>query len=98
MSNSEILFSPKVFDAYAEETKQTVTIKDAEQQAAEEAIRVDEHTANIKKSVKKDTSAAAQTIFGGIKSGLKILKDNFDSLRRGESVPVDQTPMEEQEP
>jgi hypothetical protein len=55
LSNSEILFSPKVSDAYAEETKQTVTIKDAEQQAAEEAIRVDEHTANIKKSVKKDT-------------------------------------------
>ncbi len=30
--------------------------------------------------------------------GLKILKDDFDSLRRGEGVPVDQTPMEEQEP
>jgi len=49
-------------------------------------------------SVKKDTSASAQTIFGVIKSGLKILKDGFDSLRRGEGVPVDQTPVEEPEP
>ena len=53
LSNDETLFLPKVSDTYAEETEQTVTIKDAEQQAAEEAIRVDEHTANIKKSVKK---------------------------------------------
>jgi len=94
----EIPFSPKVSDAYAEDTKQTVTIKDAKQQAAEEAGRVDEHTATIKKGVKKDTSAAAQTIFGGIKSGFKILKDGFGSLRRGEGVPVDQTPMEDREP
>ena len=30
--------------------------------------------------------------------GPKILKDDFDSLCRGEGVPVDQTPMEEQAP
>ena len=93
----EIPFSLKVSDAIAEETKQTATIEDAEQQAAEEASQVDEHTTNLKKSVKKDTSAAAETIFGGLKSGFKILKDGFGSLRRGEGVPVGQTPREEQE-
>lgn len=84
--------------SHAEEKKETVTIQEGKEKLAEDWDRKDEHVENIKQSVKKDTTSAGKNIKGGFKSGFKMIKEGFKSMRRGEGVPADKYRMEEREP